>query len=177
MIVTAQDTYLDNFNLVSYANNNGSQNFTTNWVETNDNNNPANGNIRITTNRLEFRRLPNEYITRTLDLSSATSVTLTFDYAARSGNSNERYLRIQLYNSVLLTYETIAQLRLDTSGSFSYSLNTNQISANSGIRFMGGIEDWEDPDLFYIDNVLFSANSGPSNVITNRKITYRVKKN
>ena len=34
--LTAQETYRDNFSSVSYSNNNGSQNWATNWIETDE---------------------------------------------------------------------------------------------------------------------------------------------
>ena len=69
-----QQTYLDNFNTDSYSNNNGSVNFATNWVETNDNNNGTSGNIEVRNNVLEFDEIDNGYVTRTLDLNGASDV-------------------------------------------------------------------------------------------------------
>jgi len=49
-VAFSQDTFLDNFNTVSYSNNNGTMNFASNWVETNEDNCPSGGEIRINSN-------------------------------------------------------------------------------------------------------------------------------
>ena len=87
--VRGQETFLDRFNNTSYSNNNGTQNFSTNWIEINDDNSPSNGDIRITNNQLRFRGLQNSAIWRRVNLTGATSVTFTMDYNAedRGGES------------------------------------------------------------------------------------------
>ena len=84
MKMYAQETYLDNFSLESYSNNDGTLNWSSNWVEINDNNNATTGFIEVTGNRLEFHWLfvGTEYITRIANLSNATSATLSSGYPA-----------------------------------------------------------------------------------------------
>ena len=74
----AQDTYLDNFNTTSYSNNNGTLNFAANWIETNDDNDPDDGDIDIKDNELRFDDISdnNSSIRRALNLSGATSAVL-----------------------------------------------------------------------------------------------------
>jgi len=55
--VFGQDTFSDTFSSVSYSNNNGTQNFSGNWVETNETTNPSAGRILINSNQLRFRNL------------------------------------------------------------------------------------------------------------------------
>ena len=78
-MLMAQETYLDNFNTTpeSYSENNGTQNFATSWVESGDDGNPASGRIEIVSSQLEFNNIDSRSISRTLDLSAATSATLT----------------------------------------------------------------------------------------------------
>ena len=52
--VMGQDTFADNFSAVSYSNNDGTQSWSTNWLEYNDNNSASNGYIRITGGELFF---------------------------------------------------------------------------------------------------------------------------
>ncbi|WP_157941306.1 MULTISPECIES: hypothetical protein [Arenibacter] len=134
-----QQTYLDNFNTVSYSNNNGTNNFSSNWTETNDDNDPDKGNIRINSNVLRFRRLSDETIQRNLNLSGASIVTLTFNYdgSSRGGET----LLVQLWNGS--SWQTVSTLNSNGTGTISYSLTASQISASSSIRFITGSGDWD----------------------------------
>lgn len=149
-----QDTYLDNFNTTSYSNNNGTLNFATNWVETNETTSATGGRILITSNQLRFRNLDSRYITRTLDLNGATSVTLTLDYDRTNGNES---ISVQLYNGS--SYNTVATLA--GTGSLSYTLDPSEISSSSGIRFRTGSGNWGSSETIYVDNVQFTANYAP----------------
>ncbi|WP_297696753.1 DUF2341 domain-containing protein, partial [uncultured Eudoraea sp.] len=73
----------DQFNAVSYANDDGSAVWTSNWTETNDDAAAATGNVRIESGKLHLDNLDGgsaESITRSADLSAAATATLTFDY-------------------------------------------------------------------------------------------------
>ena len=54
-----QDTFLDNFNTVSYSNNNGTMSYSADWQESGDDNDPANGRIYINggSNRLRIQNM------------------------------------------------------------------------------------------------------------------------
>ncbi|MCM4154354.1 sodium:calcium exchanger [Arenibacter sp. N53] len=155
--MSGQQTYLDNFNTTSYSNNNGTNNFSSNWTESNDDNSVSGGNIRITGSQLRFRRLSDETIQRNLNLAGAGTVTLTFDYngSSRGGET----LLVQLWNGS--SWQTVSTLNNDGTGSISYSLTVSQISASSSIRFITGSGDWDKDDYYYIDNVQFTATFGP----------------
>ena len=147
-----QETFLDNFTFSNYGNNNGSLNFANDWNDSEDNN-PGNGRIRIANNgflnsQLRFRNLDNERIDRDLDLSGASSVILTLDYQRTNGNER---IAVQLFNGN--NYNTVAVL--SGNGSISYTLNTNEISANSSIRFRSDSGNWSSSETIFIDNVLF----------------------
>lgn len=166
-MVMAQETYLDNFNTTSYSNNNGTLNFAANWIETNDDNDPDDGDIDIKDNELRFDDISdnNSSIRRALNLSGATSVVLTFDYDAETEDRNDAVLHAQLWNATTSLWETIATINTDTSGSISHTLTVNQISSASSIRFIDGSPggDWDGGEIL-IDNVLFTATFGPPNV-------------
>uniref|UniRef100_UPI00262A45CB Calx-beta domain-containing protein n=1 Tax=uncultured Eudoraea sp. TaxID=1035614 RepID=UPI00262A45CB len=154
-----QGTFLDNFNTTSYSNNNGTANFATNWVETNEGTDPSGGRIQINSNQLRFRNLDGRSIARTLDLSASTAATLTLDYDATSrGNEG---LRVQLWNNNTSAYETVATINTSVSGSISHSLTTDQMSAASAIRFVGIDNSWSNGETIFIDNVQFVAISTP----------------
>ncbi|MCP4975017.1 MAG: sodium:calcium exchanger [Maribacter sp.] len=155
VMVMAQDTFSDTFSSVSYANNNGSLNFATNWVETNETTSPSGGRILINSNQLRFRNLDSRYITRTLDLNGATSVTLTLDYDRTNGNES---ILVQLYNGS--SYNTVSTLT--GTGSLSYTLAPSEISSSSGIRFRTGSGNWGSSETIFIDNVVFTATYNPT---------------
>ena len=159
--MVGQQTYLDNFNTISYSNNNGTSNFSSNWTESNDDNSVSNGNIRITGSQLRFRRLTDETIRRNLNLTGASAVTLTFEYngADRGGET----LLVQLWNGS--SWQTVSTLNSNGTGTISYALTTSQISSSSSIRFITGSGDWDNNDYFYIDNVQFTATFGPIMII------------
>ncbi|WP_171037026.1 C-type lectin domain-containing protein [Maribacter algarum] len=146
-----QDTFADDFDVRSYANNDGTNLFLGNWVETNETTNPTTGNIEITSGGdLEFVNLDNRYITRNLDLSAYENVTLTLDHDRTNGNET---ISVQLYDGT--TFNSIATLNGD--GSLTYELATNEISSGSAIRFITGSGDWDDSERVLIDNLLFTA--------------------
>ena len=157
--INGQQTYFDNFNNTSYSNNNGTQNFSAIWDDSEDNN-PGNGRISISGGRLVFENLDGQNIRRTLNLNGASSVTLTLDYYATSRGGES--LRVQLYDTGSNSFQTIATINSDTNNSISYTLTANQISTSSEIRFEGTDNRWGNSDRIEIDNVQFTANFGPN---------------
>ncbi|WP_405383416.1 Calx-beta domain-containing protein [Maribacter sp. LLG6340-A2] len=161
-IMYGQETFRDNFTFNNYGNNNGSSNFSGNWDEDNDDNSSSGGRIRIANNgffnsQLRFRNLDNARISRDLDLSGASSVILTLDYERTNGNEA---IAVQLWNGS--NYNTAGFL--NGSGSFNYTLNANEISSNSSIRFVTASGGWSNNETIFVDNVLFTA-TFPTRVI------------
>jgi len=165
-----QDTYLDTFSDRVYNNSDGNTAWTTSWIETNDNNNPVNGRIRITngSERLRFRDLDGDMsIARTIDLSGYSSVTLTLDYDAdQRGNET---LLLQLWNDTTNSWNDIQTINDDNSnGSITHILTSDEISSDSEIRFITESGNWGGDERIFIDNVLFTAiNSTPEISINN----------
>jgi hypothetical protein len=155
----AQQTYRDNFSSASYSNNNGNTNFSAGWDDSEDGN-PSNGRIQITGGRLSLNNLDGRTISRNLNLSGATAVTLTLDYDATS--RGDEGLDVELWNSNTASWQVVATINTDATGSISHTLNTNQISAASAIRFSGTDNSWGGGETIFIDNVLFTATFGPS---------------
>ncbi|WP_245224963.1 Calx-beta domain-containing protein [Pseudozobellia sp. WGM2] len=150
----AQETYLDTFSNTSYANNNGSQNFSSNWVEQNDNNSAFNGRIRITGGRLRFRNLDSGWIYRFVPLAGATSATMTLNYDANSAGGEA--LDVYIYNADNNNWNFIQRINNGT-GTISYDLTAAEIASNPAVIFYRADNQWGDNDTIYIDNVQFSA--------------------
>ena len=157
MVLSAmgQVTYSDTFSSVSYSNNDGTNNFSGNWVETNETTSPSGGRILINSNQLRFRNLDNRSIARSLDLSAAVSATLTLDFNRTNGNES---ILVQLWDGS--SYNTVATLA--GSGSVNYNLAANEMSASSSIRFITGSGNWGSSETIFIDNVLFTAVVSPA---------------
>lgn len=158
--VMGQDTFADNFSTVSYSNNDGTQSWSTNWLEYNDNNSASNGYIRITGGELFFYYLWSENIRRSADLSAYTSATLTFDWRTSSLESGET-LSIEI-SSDGSSFTTLDTFTGSQTGSFSQDISA-YMSANTTIRFIKGGGNWSGSnDRAYIDNVLITTTSVPS---------------
>ncbi|MET7030852.1 beta strand repeat-containing protein [Sediminicola luteus] len=154
-----QQTFLDNFNTVSYSNNNGTSSFSSNWIETGDDGNPATGRLLITSNQLRFNRIDTRTIRRNLNLTGATGVILSFDYDATSRGGED--LLVQLWNNTTSTFVTVGSINTDRTGTFTYTLPAALISVNSAIQFITGSGNWDAGDIINLDNLLFTAAYGP----------------
>ncbi|MBO0331937.1 immunoglobulin domain-containing protein [[Muricauda] lutisoli] len=155
----AQETFSDTFSSVSYSNNDGSQNWSTNWLEYNDNNDPANGYISINNDELRFRYIWSENIRRSADLSSYYTASLSFDWRTSSLESGETLvIQISSDGSSFTTLDTFSGTQ---SGTFDQDI-TAYISSNTTIRFRKGGNDWSgNDDRTYIDNIIISTTSVP----------------
>ena len=168
-VICSQETYRDNFTISNYGNNNGSQNFSTDWIEANDGGSPNNGNIQINTpflgnGRLRFEDIDinDESIRRSSDLTGATSATLSFNWETvdlDGSGGNAEFLNVQVSNNGV-NYTTIGTFGGDQTGTFSQNIS-GFISANTTVRFINlsnwQFGDWEGGEFVYIDNFQISA--------------------
>ncbi len=145
-----QDTFLDNFNTASYSNNNGTLSFSADWQESDDDDDVNNGRIQINTGQLRFEDMDNAIISRTLNMSGGTGVTLTLSYNRASGNER---VAVELWDGS--DFNTIAVL--NNSGTVDYTLAANEISAASEIRFVSDSGGWSNDETMFVDNVQFSG--------------------
>lgn len=147
-----QETYRDNFSAVNYSNNNGSQNFSTNWVETGDSDNgPASQYIRISSNRLEFYYIWAENIRRSANLNGAATAVLSFNWQTIS-LTNGRALGIQVSNNGGASYTTVGTISgSNNTGTYSQDIS-GFISATTTVRLAKSGNNWNDNDYALIDN-------------------------
>ncbi len=157
--ISAQDTFSDTFSTVSYSNNEPTQNWSTDWIESGDNNSAASGYIQITGNRLRFNWIWSENIRRSADLSAYTSATLSFDWETSNLGTGET-LAIEI-SSDGVSYTPLATFGGTQSNTFSQDI-TAYISNNTTIRFANGGGNWNNNnDIVFIDNVLITATAAP----------------
>ncbi|ADY28352.1 Na-Ca exchanger/integrin-beta4 [Cellulophaga lytica DSM 7489] len=159
-LVLGQDTFRDNFSSISYSRNDGNQNFSSNWIESGDNNSAWNGDIRVTGGRLRLRNLDNAFIYRFVPLAGYDSVTLTLDYDAR--NRGGESLGVYIYNSNTGAWNLVNNINTNNQGSISYTLSAAEVASNPAIIFRSTSgNNWANNDQIFIDNVLFTAVSSP----------------
>jgi len=155
LVLGQQAHYLDTFSTVSYSNNDGTQNWSSDWIENDPfgNAGPVGDFVGIVSNNLLFYwSFANaEWIKRSADLTGATSVTLTFDWQTVSLDNNES-LRVQV-SSDGVNFVTIGSLIGNTNGIFSQDISA-YISATTTIRFINDQTNWENDDGVFIDNVM-----------------------
>ena len=153
----AQETYLDTFSSTSYSNNNGTQNFSSNWTEQNENSSAFGGRITITGGRLRFRNNDDRWIYRFVPLAGASTATLTLDYDANSANGQA--LDVYIYNSDSNQWDYVQRINNGT-GTITYNLTAAQIDSNPAIIFYPPNTNWGNNNIIYIDNVQFTATYG-----------------
>ena len=158
-VVSAQETFRDEFGSVSYSNNDGTQNFSANWQENNEITNPSAGQIRIVGNQLRFQQLTGQFIFRNLDLSGVASATLTFDYNGSSIGDEILRLFFRRNDGTLLILQNYG----NAAGSVTYNIPTDYIHANSAIGFFGN--GWDAGETAFVDNVEIAVTYLPPSVI------------
>ena len=153
----ADGTYLDTFSSVSYANNDGTEAFSSDWTESGDDNDPNSGSIRIDNQELLFDAIKSKQgISRTLDLSGATNdtVILTFDYIPNSSSGDKLSLSLYDGNNNIV----IATFSGSTSGTYRYKLDDIYKRADAKITFSNeGSYPWDTIAYIRIDNLKFSV--------------------
>ena len=132
-------TVLDQFGPASYSNNNGSQNWSGSWVETDSNGGGVGGGrIRISGGQLDIQAHDiGDNLYREANLGSATSATLSFDYNNGLGSGDQ--IVIQISNNGGSSYSTLAGGTFSSAanigaGTFNFDI-TSYISTNTRIRF------------------------------------------
>ena len=152
--INGQDTFVDNFDVQSYTNNDGSENFLGAWQETGETTSATTGRVLVDNTgngSLSFTNLDNIFITRNLDLSAYIDATLTLDFERTNGDET---ITVQMFNGSSFVDVGI----LLGTGSLTYDLNPNEISANSAIRFIATDGDWDvDQERIIIDNLVITG--------------------
>ncbi|MFP2997664.1 Calx-beta domain-containing protein, partial [Spongiivirga sp. MCCC 1A20706] len=160
-----QDTFQDNFDVVSYSNQDGTANWSTDWIEVDPfgNAGPNGDFVGITGNRFTLRFVYfGEGASRSLNLSAATSATLSFDWETISVDSGSgEQMSVQM-SSDGVNFTTIFTFSDTNSGSVSNFDISSFISANTTIRILNNNNNWEGDDFGYIDNLVISAINPPN---------------
>jgi hypothetical protein len=148
------DTVRDNFGTAAYTNNDGLQNWATNWTETNDDNNAGAGDIRITGGELRVGdngAAPFASIQREANLTGWTTATFTFDFRTTGVDATDQ-MRVEVSNNGGGSWTTLETFTGPVAaGSRSYNITTS-IAANTRIRFISNL-GYGNNDFFFVNNL------------------------
>ncbi len=138
--LTVSANLRDQFDAVSYGNDDGTAVWSSGWIEGNDGGQPNNGNIRIEGGALHLDNQDGgslEFITRSADLSNAATAVLTFDYAGYgAGGLDTVVAEISADGGGTWTLLERMDVVGNESGSRSYNLESyTDLSADLQLRF------------------------------------------
>jgi len=149
---TAQGaTVRDEFDAISYSGNNGTANWTGNWIEAGEADGPSSGFLRVTSNaaciagncmRIGWVSAENQnkWLYREADLSGATTATLTYDYATLNDNRGWVHVEVNGNGSGWVTLASYDTELGPQSGSESFNI-TAYIDTDTQVRFRGTNKD------------------------------------
>ncbi|MEM9594388.1 MAG: SdrD B-like domain-containing protein, partial [Acidobacteriota bacterium] len=163
----------DNFGTVAFDNQDGSDNWSSDWIEDDaETLGAAAGNVQITGGQLRFDDQPNTgtepSAAREVDLSGLSTATFTFDFATSAGVDPTDAVTVEVSSNGGASYTTLEVITgLDdvNTGSRSFDIS-GSIAANTRIRFRvtnlygGGNE------FFFVDNVQIIASGSATSVDT-----------
>lgn len=171
------ETYRDEFGAAAYNNQDGSFNWSSDWIEVADDGTAAGGQITVNSNSLRFRggllpatALGSRYIERETDLSAFTSARLSFDY--RETGNWEAIDRFEIYASADggANWGLLQSFSDDQGNSFQpFSVDISAyIATNTRIAFV--IKSDNNGEVFFIDNVQIEA-CAPAVLLDHFRIT------
>lgn len=170
---TVCQTFRDEFSSESYSRNDGTVNWSGNWIETGDNNNPSNGDIEISNNVLQLEgdgsfsdsNFGGPYITRTADLTSYSTAELSFSYSEDGNWEGNDEVAVYISTNNGSSWSLLKEFKNDQGS--NWQTYTGDISAYAGnhvvLALVEGASDSN--ETFYFDDFQIeacSSGSGPS---------------
>jgi hypothetical protein len=158
---------LDNFGTAAYNNNNGSVNWATNWVETNDDGSATTGRITISGGMLHIGDNTDanpSIITRTANLTANgfTNAIFSFSFSTSNAAAGDSMF-VQVSNNGGTTWTTLDTFTgaFTTAQSRAYNI-TADIATNTAIRFMRNTGYTTASHTFNVDAVQIKNDSLPA---------------
>ncbi|MEW6207641.1 MAG: C25 family cysteine peptidase [Acidobacteriota bacterium] len=148
----------DNFGTAAYTNNDGNNNWSTNWIESSDDGSATSGAIQITGGELRLQDgvAGTPSIQREVDLPGSPGLNLAvayFSFTYRTSNNLEDsdQISVQVSSNGGSSWTTLETFSNDSSGSRQYDI-TSFIEDNTRVRFLlaGGYTGTE---FFFVDNL------------------------
>lgn len=154
-------TFRDEFSVRSFGNNNGTLNWSSNWLEVGESDGAISGDVHIMADQsnyqLRIRDNDNggEGVERVADLSGATLATLTFDYRRMNLDTSSDYVAVYLSSTGTAGPWTLVDY-IGTSNDSSYQSYSRDISAyisaNTAIRLRSS-SSMGSTDTVWFDNI------------------------
>jgi serine protease AprX len=147
-------TVRDEFGSVSYSNNDGTQSWAGDWIETADDRLPASGNVKISNGSLQLRD-KDRVLTRQVNLSGVAYATLGFQYKRSSFDDANDYVAVQASSDSGSTWAELARYQGPSNDGAWQSASLNLVSyqaANTQIRFVTS-SSLGAFDALYVDNL------------------------
>jgi len=154
----------DNFEIGSFANNDGTHRWYGDWVEQNDNNSPHAGKVTIGWLERGGNRMiigsNGAIYRRAATPSSASSVTVKFNYS-RAGLEYGEYLAVQASANGGSTWTEVG--RISAGNDWGFNAASFNITAfrgrNTAIRFVGSMSEGFPNDYVDLDDVEIAYNT------------------
>ena len=130
-------TVRDEFAAVSYSNNNGTQSWTGNWIETGEEGSASSGSMKITSAQLQLAN-KTRTLYRAANLTQAVTATLSFQYKRSGLDDANDYVALQISANGGTTWTELARYAGPGTDSAlaAASFNiTGYRAANTTIRF------------------------------------------
>ncbi|MEQ1829122.1 MAG: DUF4347 domain-containing protein, partial [Pirellula sp.] len=134
-IATTTHNVLDSFGTASFSNNNGTANWSGNWIESDAGGAGATvGDIDITSGYVRFKPVSvGNSLARQVDLTGAVSASFSFSMPLNSLGTGQ--VLIQVSNNGGSSFTTLATFNSSTAlGTYTYDI-TSYIASNTQIRF------------------------------------------
>ncbi len=145
----------DEFSTGDYTGNDGSENWSGNWVV----DDPT--YVYVSGGEFVFHYIWSENAYREVDLSGYTNATLSFDWRSVGLDSGEE-LDVEISSDGGSNYTSLATFGYSpTSGTFSQDISA-YIASNTRIRFINNTANWESGEYVYVDNlnIVYSSGNG-----------------
>jgi serine protease AprX len=149
-MLTQTETLFDSFNVKLYSNNNGTQPWSSDWIEINDDSRPDGGKIKIDKDQLKLED-KNRGIQRSADLSMAENATLSFYYRRDKLDKPSKYVNLEISTDGGATWTELYRFGDGKDGNLmpiSFDLSP-YLSANTTLRFFTSPDD---AGKLYVDN-------------------------
>lgn len=164
--VFGQGTVRDEFAIVSYSNNDGTNNWDSPWIKIDlySKSSPSNGSIQVVNGDLRFQRLSSnyQYVKKSVDRSSANSANLIFHVNTGGLTYGDKSKSIQV-SSNGIDFHDLERMGGNQYTTKSYDIS-GYLSSETTIRFINMEigKDWRWRDSVYVDDVEISYTMPPA---------------
>ena len=144
----------DDFNAAAYNNNNGTQSWAGNWIESTDDNTPVNGNVKIASGTLQLK-YGNRAIKRQVNLAGAVYAAVSVQFKRSGFDDVFDYVTFQISRDGGFTWTELGRAAgpgTDSAWLTSTFYVQNYANSNTQIRFVTS-PLLASSDIFSVDSI------------------------